>query len=77
MRVILLALLLTVASPSWAGIGTVSENKGTACEVERNKKKLSGVKGAEIESMDTYITCLLYTSPSPRDRQKSRMPSSA
>ena len=24
-----------------------------------------------------YETCLLYTSPSPRDRQKSRMPSSA
>ena len=24
-----------------------------------------------------YLTCLLYTSPSPRDRQKSRMPSSA
>ena len=24
-----------------------------------------------------YVTCLLYTSPSPRDRQKSRMPSSA
>ena len=23
------------------------------------------------------INCLLYTSPSPRDRQKSRMPSSA
>ena len=29
-------------------------------------------------SSGTYIrTCLLYTSPSPRDRQKSRMPSSA
>ena len=25
----------------------------------------------------TKGTCLLYTSPSPRDRQKSRMPSSA
>ena len=25
----------------------------------------------------TYYGCLLYTSPSPRDRQKSRMPSSA
>src|SRR5678809_668398 len=25
----------------------------------------------------TTYTCLLYTSPSPRDRQKSRMPSSA
>ena len=24
-----------------------------------------------------YLICLLYTSPSPRDRQKSRMPSSA
>ena len=24
-----------------------------------------------------FIGCLLYTSPSPRDRQKSRMPSSA
>ena len=26
---------------------------------------------------DESIICLLYTSPSPRDRQKSRMPSSA
>ena len=26
---------------------------------------------------DDYNICLLYTSPSPRDRQKSRMPSSA
>ena len=25
----------------------------------------------------TMLSCLLYTSPSPRDRQKSRMPSSA
>ena len=28
------------------------------------------------EILGEYI-CLLYTSPSPRDRQKSRMPSSA
>ena len=27
--------------------------------------------------IDDHHTCLLYTSPSPRDRQKSRMPSSA
>ena len=32
----------------------------------------------ENRSFDHYFgTCLLYTSPSPRDRQKSRMPSSA
>ena len=29
-----------------------------------------------VEAVKDYI-CLLYTSPSPRDRQKSRMPSSA
>ena len=28
-------------------------------------------------SPETLKACLLYTSPSPRDRQKSRMPSSA
>ena len=33
---------------------------------------------AQNITMDTVIgDCLLYTSPSPRDRQKSRMPSSA
>src|SRR5674476_1623529 len=31
----------------------------------------------QIELPQLYRTCLLYTSPSPRDRQKSRMPSSA
>ena len=31
----------------------------------------------QISLFDEYIYCLLYTSPSPRDRQKSRMPSSA
>ena len=29
------------------------------------------------EQPDDNAVCLLYTSPSPRDRQKSRMPSSA
>ena len=38
---------------------------GTVLEVKKNEK-------ARKPSF-----CLLYTSPSPRDRQKSRMPSSA
>ena len=37
--------------------------------------------GADINNTsalgDTPLTCLLYTSPSPRDRTRSRMPSSA
>ena len=37
------------------------------------------IMGLEVsgEIVDTGYRCLLYTSPSPRDRQKSRMPSSA
>ena len=31
---------------------------------------------AQLDALECRI-CLLYTSPSPRDRQKSRMPSSA
>ena len=31
----------------------------------------------EVFNGGNASTCLLYTSPSPRDRQKSRMPSSA
>ena len=31
----------------------------------------------QANDFDIIFTCLLYTSPSPRDRQKSRMPSSA
>ena len=30
-----------------------------------------------IKNQEMNTSCLLYTSPSPRDRQKSRMPSSA
>ena len=34
-------------------------------------------KDVEVEFEDNLLTCLLYTSPSPRDRTRSRMPSSA
>ena len=44
-------------------------------------KKLLGKLDGHQEEMDSLLCnlsdCLLYTSPSPRDRQKSRMPSSA
>ena len=40
---------------------------------ERAREQYNKVK---LERHNFY-TCLLYTSPSPRDRQKSRMPSSA
>ena len=40
-------------------------------EIDRIQKK-----GWKVRDHDHW-TCLLYTSPSPRDRTRSRMPSSA
>ena len=37
----------------------------------------TGLGAGPSGSISVLYTCLLYTSPSPRDRQKSRMPSSA
>ena len=37
----------------------------------------SVAEGTPFYSYETVTTCLLYTSPSPRDRTRSRMPSSA
>ena len=51
-----------------ATVGGKSAKQGEAIEDKG--------KGKAEEGQDTY-GCLLYTSPSPRDRQKSRMPSSA
>ena len=38
---------------------------------------LTSTIGWTAEERGHYLTCLLYTSPSPRDRTRSRMPSSA
>ena len=57
-------------------------------EIEKNKEDLNLTAGRSVACVDRkgngayglYVSnygCLLYTSPSPRDRQKSRMPSSA
>ena len=39
--------------------------------------ELSTLLNQQQQLAAQYQHCLLYTSPSPRDRQKSRMPSSA
>ena len=43
------------------------------------EKRAAKFSGAPINATEgrAVLHCLLYTSPSPRDRQKSRMPSSA
>ena len=52
--------------PAYASIGAVINNV-----------KQANAFGLTFTQLVDYEGCLLYTSPSPRDRQKSRMPSSA
>ena len=44
----------------------------SACDLDGADLRL-----ARFDVFTRFPDCLLYTSPSPRDRQKSRMPSSA
>ena len=37
----------------------------------------AAVEATVLDPTNPYVLCLLYTSPSPRDRTRSRMPSSA
>ena len=46
------------------------------CDYDAYFKEMEEMK-EKYKGQITLKTCLLYTSPSPRDRQKSRMPSSA
>ena len=58
----------------------LEENKGFPMERSYNdyyRLALSGTEMPQSTNANRYEYCLLYTSPSPRDRQKSRMPSSA
>ena len=42
-----------------------------------NQAVMAGLLGAEVYVIACLGSCLLYTSPSPRDLSTSRMPSSA
>ena len=59
----------------------ISQIKLVTLDIETTAEKgFPDVESASEEILAITIqdyTCLLYTSPSPRDRQKSRMPSSA
>ena len=78
-----LAWLIRVRSPFMNKLrgGGVSIVKNTAlwCNALKRAhsllKDLGGISREEISRM--LSVCLLYTSPSPRDKRQSRMPSSA
>ena len=53
----------------------LSKTEKHSDSLKRNINSLDYVPEAGL--LDRLIACLLYTSPSPRDKRQSRMPSSA
>ena len=65
-------------------IGRYFESSGIRYALEDSEHELLAALAKKIQRLPAFrdrlsqkYICLLYTSPSPRDRQKSRMPSSA
>ena len=54
---------------------TILETTVSQCSFENKTKAIKVITGHGSGRLRQ--TCLLYTSPSPRDRTRSRMPSSA
>ena len=60
-----------------AASGSLTLKKlSVSSEVRGNTDLVAACESKGVE-LDSVYACLLYTSPSPRDRQKSRLPSSA
>ena len=64
-------------TPSFATNSVSIGNNGTVITNTFSLGATTATRRQAIRFNTKYGTCLLYTSPSPRDRQKSRMPSSA
>jgi hypothetical protein len=66
---------LSEANPNEsAGLSTASAGSFASTF---SRAQIIELTAPSVVGIDTYYTCLLYTSPSPRDRTRSRMPSSA
>ena len=73
------ALGVVALGPVVAG-ARLAEDEVVRAEDLAEGARADGVHGARLEvhqDVAGHVACLLYTSPSPRDRQKTRMPSSA
>ena len=79
--IITISIFFTLISLAEARQCKSGDIKGDAF-IYSDGKKVTVIKGTDIPNPENkiimiYNTCLLYTSPSPRDKRQSRMPSSA
>ena len=73
--------LVSAAAPSWTGAAVGNSSflniPGRPILYQATNGTVTTLTLTNIAIIPPGGVCLLYTSPSPRDRQKSRMPSSA
>ena len=67
----------TVTVGDWVSFKADCEQSGQIIEIKSTYMGQALVLENKSGFHGDYIGCLLYTSPSPRDRTRSRMPSSA
>ena len=63
--------------PEGANAGTLAIMAGGEPDVFERVRPVFDAMGSKVVHMGPAGACLLYTSPSPRDKRQSRMPSSA
>ena len=61
----------------WYRAGAAVRADSTAASITEFIKEITTYHASGISADELAFTCLLYTSPSPRDQRGSRMPSSA
>ena len=70
-------VLFTGAGPDKKGIYSFCAGGDQSVRGENGYKNDEGKQRLNVLELQRLISCLLYTSPSPRDMSASRMPSSA
>ena len=80
---IVISLLVLLAGLSYSRLASLNDEMAALIHLRyANTVSANAIKADVNEATRGMLSvlvmsCLLYTSPSPRDRQKSRMPSSA
>ena len=73
---LIISILKQIPTSRWISGPQIQQNLselGIEIEARRMQRLLKSIRDCE----QLHVDCLLYTSPSPRDTERSRMPSSA
>ena len=73
-----IAIAIYISGFLFSGLAALNFLRNSLVYLEENLGLIVGTLPAQtVNELNNLISCLLYTSPSPRDLSTSRMPSSA